>query len=198
MSFFNILKLPYKSLTGVLTIVFVVVGLLLHQAKEIKSEKENVWESLESADCGVVLTGAAGRIREGFEKLAQKKIKKLIVSGVYKDSQLHDIFPYLPFYPEVNVEDIILEKRSQTTFGNARFSLSLVDSLNCEEVMLITSQVHMRRAYLTFEAVYPSNIHIKKLTVQNSKTEADFLGLFNEVVKSMFYHVLRLVDIVNL
>lgn len=155
----------------------------------------NLWQSeLPSADCGVVLTGAPGRIREGFEYLAQKKINKLIVSGVYKDAKLHEVFPYLPLYPEINPDDIILEKKSETTFGNAQQSLVLVENLKCKDIVLITSQIHMRRAHNIFKSTFPSAFSIKKLSLPNSKNEKSVFDKGIEVVKSVFYYGLGLVS----
>lgn len=165
-----------------------------YQYEEIQKEPMNLWTGpLPQAQCGVVLTGAPGRVRESFEILAQKKIQKLIVSGVYKDSQLREVFPYLTFYPEVSESDIILEKKSETTYGNALQSLVLVESLKCKDVVLMTSQVHMRRAYRIFRKAFPESIQIYKLSLPNSKTEKNFADVGIEVFKSLFYYVLSLV-----
>lgn len=155
----------------------------------------NLWsEPIPTADCGVVLTGAPGRVREAFEVLAQKKIKKLIVSGVFKDSQMREIFPFLPFYPEVNEGDIFLEKKSETTFGNAQQSYALIESLHCQNIVLMTSQVHMRRAYRIFRSTLPESIKIYKLSLPNAKSERNSFDLFIEVFKTLFYFVLGLVS----
>lgn len=175
--------------------IIIIGTILFFQVRQITSEPENLWTSSNiDADCGVVLTGGSGRLREGFELLAQKKIKKLIVSGVNKDSRLIEIFPYMPYYPEVSESDLILEKRSETTFGNARFSLNLAEGLRCRDVTLITSQVHMSRAYSIFRVIFPESIPIKKLSTPNSKSEVGVWGLGVEVFKSLFYHILNLVE----
>lgn len=175
-------------------VVIIFVSWVFYLAHDISLETENIWSSQDTADCGVVLTGGAGRLREAFELLAQKRIRKLVVAGVNKNSNLEEIFPFLPFYPEINTADIILEKRSETTFGNARFSLSYIQDLKCQNILLITSQVHMRRAYNIFTLIYPDDFLIKKLTVPNSKAEEGILGLGVEIVKSTFYYILSLVD----
>lgn len=182
-----------KSL--VFGIIVVGLGLIFYKAQQILAEPETLWENENlSADCGVVLTGGSGRLREAFEFLSRKKIKKLIVSGVYKDSKLTEVFPYSPFYPEVDLDDIFLEKRSETTFGNARHSLSLVEGLKCRDIVLITSQVHMLRAYSIFKIVYPETIPIKKLSLPNSKGESSWIGMTIEVIKNLSYYILSLVE----
>ena len=177
-----------------------MLGILVYiKTDQIISEPENLWGNHKlSADCGVVLTGAPGRLREGFELLDQKRIKKLIASGVYKEARMIEIFPYSGYYPEVNLDDIYLEKRSETTFGNARHSMSLVEGLRCRDIILITSQIHMHRAYAIFKIVYPESITIKKLTLPNTKSESGASPLALEVVKTLFYYIVGLAEDFNI
>jgi DUF218 domain len=157
-------------------------------------EPMNLWSGpWPQADCGIVLTGAPGRVRDAFDYLARGKIRKLVVSGVYKEAELHELFPYLPFYPEVKTEAIFLEKRSQTTFGNAQQSLVFIEALGCNDVVLMTSQVHMARSYDIFRATFPRQIVIKKLALPNARFERTIWGLGLETFKSIFYLSFRLV-----
>ena len=135
----------------------------------------------------MVLTGGPGRIRESFEVLAQKKIRKLVISGVFKEAQLREIFPQLPFYPEVQPEDIILEKVSGSTYGNAVQSLAVVKTLGCQQVLLMTSQLHMYRAYGIFRTLFPAKIQITQYPIPHSGKEYPLLDIFIETFKSMFY-----------
>lgn len=170
------------------------LGLLGYEGYQINSDhpanlEENEIDQLEIQDCGVVLTGGPGRIREAFEILVQKKIKKLIISGVYKEAQLAEIFPQLPFYPEIDSSDVILEKRSESTFGNAVQSLAVVKTLQCKSILLITSQMHMHRAYKIFQTIFPSSIPIKKYYVYHQKKDPSEVDLVIETIKSVFYLV---------
>lgn len=183
----------------VFLIVLFFTFIVYLKTDQIVSEPENLWGNNEiSADCGVVLTGATGRLREGFELLAQKRIKKLIASGVYKDARMIEVFPYSGYYPEVSLDDIYLEKRSETTFGNARHSMNLAEGLRCRDIILITSQIHMHRAYSIFKIVYPETIVIKKLTLPNTKSESGLSGLALEVVKTLFYYIVGLAEYFNI
>ena len=191
--------LQHKKTLLILFALILLLVLVSWKANQITSEPENLWGNNEiSADCGVVLTGAPGRLREGFELLAQKRIKKLIASGVNKESRMIEIFPYSGYYPEVSLDDIYLEKRSETTFGNARHSMSLVEGLRCRDIILITSQIHMHRAYAMFKIVYPESMAIKKLTLPNTKSESGLSGLAIEVVKSLFYSIVGLAEYINI
>lgn len=160
--------------------------LLIHFKKQkiLSVEAGGIIDELLVYDCGVVLTGAAGRLREAFEILAQKKLKKLIVSGVYGGTQLHEIFPQLPYYPEVRVEDIILEKVSGSTVENAEESLVLLRSQSCRSVLLITSDLHMYRARRIFEHFLPADIHLESYAVSSVKNEID---IYYETFKAIWY-----------
>ncbi len=148
-----------------------------------------VLDSLPVTDCGVVLTGAPGRIREAFEVFAQKKFKKLIISGVYKDTQLHEIFPHLPFYPEVNEGDVILEKISGSTYANANQSLLVAETLKCKSILLMTSEIHMYRAFSTFKAVFPETIRIEKYHIGSVGRDIRIFDVYFETFKTVFYDI---------
>lgn len=144
-------------------------------------------------DCGVVLTGSAGRIREGFEVLALKKVDKLVVSGVYKDTKLHQIFPLLPYYPEIKSDDIILEKISGSTYGNAVQSLQVVETLKCRNILLITSHLHMYRAYRTFREHFPNEVQISPYVTVSHTQDSSAVDILTEAFKSLCYPVITLI-----
>lgn len=151
-------------------------------------------ELLPKSDCGVVLTGSPGRVREAFEVLVLKKINKLIVSGVYKDAQLHEIFPYLDEFPDLRGENIILEKISGSTYQNAIQSLALVRDLKCKNVLLMTSQLHMYRAYKTFQDHFPEDLPIHTYSILNPTKENSEWAVFVETFKSLFYLLAPLIQ----
>lgn len=185
-------KKPRRKLLFGFVLILLASAFLIQESRFILDEPETkVLDGHLQADCGVVLTGSPGRIREAFELLGQKKIRKLIVSGVYKETQLNEIFPHLAFYPEIAEQDIYLEKKSETTYGNAVQSLALVKALQCHDILLITSQLHMYRAYRIFSHIYPPSITINKLTVAN-KRDFSFFEYFLETMKVTLYWALGL------
>ena len=166
--------------------------LFLRERNRVLSFSANTkFDEIPQSDCGVVLTGSAGRIREAFEVLAQKKINKLVVSGVYKDTRLKEIFPHLDYYPEINPQDIILEKISGSTYENAVQSLQVVETLKCQNILLMTSQLHMSRAYRVFKNHFPPNIEIRSYTVVSVTGRDDsFADIWLESLKSLFYSLI--------
>ncbi len=150
------------------------------------------------ADCGVVLTGGAGRIREGISLLSHGQIHKLIISGVHQHSTLADMFPEILFYPEIKLENVILERRSNSTAGNAQSSLPIVEALGCQSILLITSDYHMYRALKTFNQIFPGAVKIIPYRVNSDRLylrqhlffDTRYWGIvFEEWCKYLFYEV---------
>jgi uncharacterized SAM-binding protein YcdF (DUF218 family) len=183
-------KLPL-ILSSVLFVLFLTL-LLKWWSQEIAVVAEqpvNAWTDLQQADCAIVLTGERNRLDEGLDLLYQNKVKKLIISGVNPNSHLEEIFPHLVFYGKVQKEDIILEKNSKTTYGNAQQTLPLIEALKCQDLILITSRLHMHRSLKTFQATFPKNITIYPRATAGKQYLLPWDQLALESLKSMFYSV---------
>jgi uncharacterized SAM-binding protein YcdF (DUF218 family) len=155
------------------------------ELQNVRAEKVTTWTEDVSADCAVVLTGSRGRVKDGLSLLSRGNVRKLILSGVYEKASLRDIYPEWPYYGELNPDDVILEKFSQTTYGNALQTLTIVEALKCKDLILITSQPHAYRAYKTFSAIFPKNYKITKRSI----FAVDSIEEYEEALKSLFYSV---------
>ena len=142
---------------------------------------------IHNADCGVVLTGSVGRVREGFDLLEQGQISKLIISGVNPNNSIRDLLPIWPYYGKATDEFVFLEKRSETTYGNAIQSSQYAQALKCRDVVLITSELHLFRSFQTFRQVYPEHMSILKHPVLAPRKHFDIFDATLEVIKSLFY-----------
>ena len=77
-------QFKYKKQAIVIILLLVSAGLFLRERSYVLQAPSNIRsDELPKSDCGVVLTGSPGRIREAFEVLALKKINKLI-NKLYK------------------------------------------------------------------------------------------------------------------
>lgn len=170
---------------GIGLIFFLVRGAQLY--KEIANSPPTSWTDDHRGDCAVVLTGAIGRVREGFDLLVQNRIQKLVISGVFEKSTLTEIFPELPYYGIADSNSIVLEKRSTTTYGNAIQSLALVEAMKCHSVVIITSTIHRYRVQKIFEEVFPDDIALSYRTVVSGHRYPPWTEVSYEVLKSMFY-----------
>jgi uncharacterized SAM-binding protein YcdF (DUF218 family) len=172
-----------------LFVIFIVVFIFafFREYEKVTSTGANAWNEDVSADCAVVLTGGPNRVREGLDLLSRGQVKKLIISGVYSNATLREIYPLWPFYGDVREQDVVLDRRSTTTFGNAQQSLPLVEALGCRDVALVTSNLHMYRAFRTFHASYPQQILLIPFAVNSGRGESTTWEVWTEVLKSMFY-----------
>lgn len=180
------MKFRTYAVLGFLAFIFLITIYVI-EIQKIVSVQPKSWSKDFSADCAVVLTGGRYRVQEGISLLSQKRIRKLIISGVNPESTLMEIFPQWIHFGVLDEQDVILEKYSKTTYGNAQQSLQLVEALQCRDIILVTSRLHMHRAHNTFEAVFPDSITILNNSVIPGHYDYGILELFIESTKSIFY-----------
>ena len=173
-------------------LAIVLLGGLLAFAFEremriIRAQTVSSWNEDVQADCAVVLTGGLNRVREGIDLLSRHSVQKLIISGVNPLADFKSIFPLWPYYGILADEDVILERRSLTTFGNAIQTLPLVEALRCREIVLVTGRAHMRRALKTFRAEFPPGYSIIPRAVSSGSLEQSRGEVAMEAAKSLFY-----------
>ena len=157
------------------------------EMRKVKAEPISSWTEDHYGDCAVVLTGGPGRVREGIDLLVRGQVKKLIISGVHPQSSLYEIFPEWPLYFSLNPEDVVLERQSTTTYGNAVQSFVLAEALKCYSLVLVTSQPHIYRAYRSFRSVFPPEYRIIKHATPQSGRQTEVGEFAVEAVKSVFY-----------
>lgn len=174
------------SLITCFTVVYVFILSYRHFIV-IKNSPVTAWQEDHQGDCAIALTGGPNRILDAFEQLYLKRVKKVIISGVHPYTRLQDIFPQKMYYGDINTNDIILEKRSLTTYGNAQQTLPLVEALKCKDIVLITSRTHMPRAFTTFRTHFPTDIPIYKRSTVGRRMKPHWSRLGAETLKSVFY-----------
>lgn len=155
--------------------------------RRIRATPIDAWIRDQRADCAVVLTGGPGRVKEGMDLLARKAVRKLVVSGVNPQADWRDIFTNWPFYQDVAEADIVLERRSRTTFGNAQQSLVIAEALGCRDLLVITSQYHLHRALRTFRAEFEERIPVEGRAIASSGVDSETFEIATEAIKSIFY-----------
>lgn len=145
------------------------------------------WTRDQRADCAVVLTGGIGRVKEGMDLLARRAVRKLIISGVNPQADWREIFPNWPYYQDVSESDIVLERRSRTTFGNAQQSLAVAEALGCRDLLVVTSRYHLHRALKTFRAEFDDRMPVEGRAVPVGTSDSPSLEIATETMKALFY-----------
>jgi uncharacterized SAM-binding protein YcdF (DUF218 family) len=107
------------------------------------------------ADGIVVLTGAAARIPDAIELLADERGKRLLISGVYRATSSREIARITPLYSKYFACCIDLDRSALNTFGNALQTRSWAREHNFNSLIIVTSNWHMPRAMAELEHQLP-------------------------------------------
>lgn len=101
-------------------------------------------------DAIVVLTGGSGRVQQGLALLAEKRAKKLFVSGVYRGVDVQQLLDVSQKTPLELACCITLGYQADNTRGNAAETAAWVRSEGLRSLRLVTSAYHMPRSLLEF------------------------------------------------
>ncbi|MGE0763453.1 MAG: YdcF family protein [Bdellovibrionales bacterium] len=175
------------ALLNLLVLVVLVIVRFRIEYDNVTGTPPTAWREDIQADCAIVVTGGPGRVREGLDLLYRGAVKKLIVSGVHPKVEWREVLPQWSLYGGLREDDVVLERRSTTTYGNAIQSLPLVEALHCRSVALVTSTLHMHRAYQTFRGVFPQDFPIVVYAMVGGELRPDLASAWGETVKSFFY-----------
>ena len=172
------------------TVVAIALGLSMTilvfiKTFQLKNQEVISWKVRMKADCALVLTGGPGRIKMGFNLLQRGDVRKLVISGVNPKVSLRDIFSQIDTYTSVQEFNVIIENHSATTYGNMKQSLPLLERLHCQKVLLVTSHIHMPRAYRIFK----KNTRDFTFVPYSIYSRHKFSGFLYEALKSVFYEI---------
>lgn len=105
------------------------------------------------ADAIVVLTGDSYRISAGFDLYKTDWAEKLFISGVYPGTTVMDLArPYLNTSQMTGIE---LDDRATNTRENSIETAKWVRKNKYESIILVTSDYHIRRAWIHFQNQMP-------------------------------------------
>ena len=142
-----------------------------------------------NADGIVALTGAAARIPDAIELLATDHGKRLLISGVHRDTRAREIARLTPVYSKYFACCIDLDRSALETKRWAR-------QHNFNSLIVVTSNWHMPRAMAELEHQLP-DVTLISFPVISPKMKdkpwwSDFETvrlLFAEYLKYLFAHV---------
>lgn len=112
------------------------------------------------ADAVVVLTGGANRIDHALTLLEDKKVKKMLISGVDRDVKPRELAAEYKRDEELFDCCIDLGFRSVDTRSNALETARWVAANDVTSLLLVTHDWHMRRARLELDNAVDSGVDI--------------------------------------
>ncbi len=151
--------------------VFIGGGLLIGGFLQFGNNAANAKPpaDIEAADAIVVLTGGPARISKGLELLAQKKGRRLLISGVNKTTSRSDIEAMNPQRRALFSCCVDLEHEALDTVGNAIEARKWVSAAGYKSIVLVTSAQHMPRSLVEFSrrmkdiSITPYPVALKEL-----------------------------------
>ena len=154
-----------------------------------------------NADGIVVLTGAAARIPDAIELLATDHGKRLLISGVHRDTRAREIARLTPVYAKYFACCIDLDRSALNTFGNAIETKRWAVEHNFNSLIIVTSNWHMPRAMAEMEHQMPQTTLIpfpvvsEKIKANPWWSNGETMRLFiSEYLKYLFAHVRMRID----
>lgn len=120
---------------------------------------ENVPREVEDpvtpTDAVVVLTGGSGRLGVGLALLAERRAKKLFVSGVYRGVDVAQLLRISRQAPQELECCVALGYTADNTSGNARETAAWMAKQGYRSLRLVTANYHMPRSILEFHRAMP-------------------------------------------
>ncbi|MBI5599167.1 MAG: YdcF family protein [Deltaproteobacteria bacterium] len=150
--------------------IFFLFVLVLYLFLNFAGSLKGVETTGKSADAIVVLTGGTGRMDVGLGLLRKRRGRVLMLSGVDRDADVDSIF--LNRVSVAERLDIVLEKNSKSTYGNAVEVRRFMEVRRFKSMLLITSTYHMERALLIFRRVMPADTGIEPYPVESPNFDA--------------------------
>ena len=114
----------------------------------------------DKTDAIVVLTGGAGRVREGLSLLEKGFARKLFVSGVYRGVDVRALRQLVRRAPGELECCIALGYVADSTRGNAMETADWIRLEKISSIRLVTASYHMPRSLLEFHRVLPTVVRI--------------------------------------
>lgn len=141
------------ALIGLVALAAAWLGGLVWYANDIPRA---IVDTTTMTDAVVVLTGGSGRVDVGLALLAERRAKKLFVSGVARDVDLDQLLKVSMRQDARNLRDrIALGHEAGDTQGNAHETADWMAKEGFASLRLVTASYHMRRSLLEFHRALP-------------------------------------------
>ncbi|MBI4184862.1 MAG: YdcF family protein [Proteobacteria bacterium] len=112
-------------------------------------------EAETEVDAIVVLTGGAARLKVGLALMAEKRAKKVFVSGVYRGVDVAELLRISRQSPDAVACCIAIGYSAESTRGNAAETAKWMAEQGFASLRLVTANYHMPRSLVEFRAAMP-------------------------------------------
>jgi uncharacterized SAM-binding protein YcdF (DUF218 family) len=148
-------SLPRMAASGAGVLVLVAASWLAGLVWFAATMPDRVEDAETPTDAIVVLTGGSERLTTGLSLLAEKKARKLLVSGVYRGVDVAELLRLSRQTPDEVECCIVLGYAADNTTGNASETAEWMASEGFSSLRLVTANYHMRRSLAEFRHAMP-------------------------------------------
>ncbi len=140
-------------LMGVCLALLLVTGGFFYFLWQVGEAASN--QPMAAADGIVVLTGGRARVETAIELLEGGKARRLLISGVHRDSSSASIRRAVKGNPETFNCCIDIDKAALDTVGNAEQAAGWARQNHFNSLIIVTSDYHMPRSMLEMTRKLP-------------------------------------------
>jgi len=197
------LKKQFKFKYFFYIFIFIFIWELFGVFDYVESFKKynNQTLDLSKTDMIVVLTGSAGRLNLAYKLFKDYSIKKLLISGVGSNIT-YNILAKQYNWDMLDEENILLDNLSSSTIENAKISYDKIMQHEVNNICIVTSLMHMKRAELLFDWAFKnSTVNVSYYSSSQDifdykfwyKDSKMFKTIFSEYFKYEYYKFLILI-----
>ena len=151
-------------------------------------------------DAIIVFTGGENRVQSGIDLISNNVGKRLFISGVNPDTNIFDISEQI-----LSDEDLLnccidLGKKANNTIENAIESIDWIKNNNYKNVIIVTSNYHMKRSLFILKNFdrsinfIPHNVQSKFLQNKNITIYAKMKTIISEYAKLTYTRIYFLIE----
>ena len=126
----------------------------------------------DKADGIVVLTGDAGRLETAFDLMDAKRAKRLLISGVHRDTSRLAILNAIGRERNQHECCVDLDHVAMDTAGNAKQTAKWASQHHYDKLIIVSSNYHLPRTMIEMQAAMPQ----AELIAYQANTKPDALA----------------------
>ena len=164
------------------------------------NKQTNKINTYRGIDAIIVFTGGENRVQSGIDLISNNVGKRLFISGVNPDTNIFDISEKI-----LSDEDLLnccidLGKKANNTIENAIESIDWIKNNNYKNVIIVTSNYHMKRSLFILKNFdrsinfIPHNVQSKFLQNKNITIYAKMKTIISEYAKLTYTRIYFLIE----
>lgn len=194
-------KKIFHKLKKILMFCCVIVILFdMYDSYTFINKQPNKINAYRNIDAIIVFTGGENRVQSGIDLISNNIGKKLFISGVNPDTNIFDISEQTLSDKDLLNCCIDLGKKANNTIENALESIDWIKNNNYKNIVIVTSNYHMKRSLFILRNFdrsinfIPHNVQSKFLQNKNITIYGKMKTIISEYVKLTYTRIYFLVE----